>query len=300
MPLVRAGPVRLHHRSSGRGREVVLVHGLAADLSFWYLRFVPRLARSHRVVTFDLRGHGLSSMPHSGYTSRHLAQDLLRLMDRLGIVRADLAGHSFGGAVALHAAVLAPDRVRTLALVDARVPSLQPLLDADERERWRQMHGRLRHLGSRLGRDVPQVAYSYLDELARLEGVARDGLPATGRQAARRWATLLKDTTALRDVIRPAGLTPHRIAEVPHPVLAVYGELSHCLPTAGRITQLLPRTDLQLVPGAGHFHPIAQPQQLTARLLAFWEGNAVAPVSPSVVPTTVASTLPAAHRSGEG
>jgi pimeloyl-ACP methyl ester carboxylesterase len=62
-------------------------------------------------------------------------------------------------------------------------------------------------------------------------------------------------------------------------VLAVYGELSHCLPTGRRVTQLLPGTELQLVPGAGHFHPIAQPQQLTGRLLEFWERHAGLPAA---------------------
>ena len=274
MPLVRAGPVGLHCRSAGRGREVVLVHGLAADLSFWYLRFVPRLAHGRRVITFDLRGHGLSTRPRSGYTTRHMALDLLRLLDVLGVAQADLAGHSFGGAVALHAAVLAPARVRTVALVDARVPSLQPLLDDAEREQWRQMRTRIGGPGRAITSDVPQVAYSYLDELARLEGTPRDRVPATGRHAALRWRSLLENTTALHDVVRPAGLTPRRIASLPHPVLAVYGEQSHCLPTARRIAQLLPRTELELVPDAGHFHPIAHPAEMAGRLTSFWDRHA--------------------------
>jgi pimeloyl-ACP methyl ester carboxylesterase len=277
---VRAGGVRLHHRSAGRGRDVVLLHGLAADLSFWYLRYVPLLARDRRVITFDLRGHGLSSTPRSGYTTRQMARDLLRLMDGLGVARADVAGHSYGGAVALHAALLAPERVRTVALVDARVPSLQPLLDQDERDQWGQMRTRVRRRGGRVTREVPQVAYSYLDELARLEGTARHGLPATGRFAADRWRTLLETTTALQDLARPAGLTARRIAGLPHPVLAVYGELSHCLPTARKITALLPATELEVVPGAGHFHPIAHPHQLAGRLSSFWDRHAEAPVVP--------------------
>jgi pimeloyl-ACP methyl ester carboxylesterase len=271
IPLVRAGPVSLHHRTVGRGPDVVLIHGLAADLSFWYLRYVPHLAHRFRVVTYDLRGHGLSSMPPSGYTTRSMAHDLARLLDALGIDRAHLAGHSFGGAVALHLAVLAPDRVRSLALVDARVPALQPLLDGKERAQWKRMRARVRSSGGRIDADVPRVAYSYLDELARLEGAGRESLPPTGRRAAARWRTLLETTTALPDITRPAGLTAARISAVRQPTLASYGELSHCLPTARRLTQLLPQIELHTVAGLGHFHPIAQPSALVATLSSFWD-----------------------------
>jgi pimeloyl-ACP methyl ester carboxylesterase len=268
--VVYAGKTALHCRTAGNGPDVALIHGLAGDLSFWYLRFVPRLTHQFRLTTYDLRGHGLSAMPPTGYTTKDMARDLLSLMDGLGIASAHLAGHSFGGAVALHAAIIAPERVRTLALVDARAPSLQPLLSPDERAQWRRMQARVGSRGGRIDGDVPKAAYSYLDELARLGDGRRGEIPATGRRAITRWRTLLETTTALRDVLRPAGLTPDRIARLRQPTLASYGELSHCWPTARRLVELMPQTELHTVAGLGHFHPIAQPTELTMLLASFW------------------------------
>src|SRR5262245_8041617 len=108
MPFLDLPDVRLNYAClepsdpRGCGREpVVLIHGLASSLAFWYFRIAPDLARQHRVVMLDLRGHGRSSMPATGYAGAAMAADLHALLDHLAVERAHVIGHSFGGNVAL-------------------------------------------------------------------------------------------------------------------------------------------------------------------------------------------------------
>ena len=88
MRKVLANGIQLHYQQHGQGPDVVLVHGVTSDLSYWLLTVVPRLAERHRVTVYDLRGHGYSDVPPAGYTSRDMAEDLRGLMDALGIERA--------------------------------------------------------------------------------------------------------------------------------------------------------------------------------------------------------------------
>lgn len=94
---------------------VVLIHGLS-DSSWSFARLVPELS-GVRTVAVDLRGHGSSSAPLSGYRPEDLADDVAALLDHLGIDRATIVGHSLGSMVARALTLRHPGRVQKLALV---------------------------------------------------------------------------------------------------------------------------------------------------------------------------------------
>ncbi|MDR1438962.1 MAG: alpha/beta hydrolase [Clostridiales bacterium] len=121
MPLIDAAGAKTHIAQMNQGAEeaVILIHGLFTNLSVFYFAIAPRLARRFRVVMYDLRGHGMSEWRDGGYGLAALAGDLLGLMDALGIRKAGLAGYSYGGLVALSAALSCPERVGALALIDS-------------------------------------------------------------------------------------------------------------------------------------------------------------------------------------
>ena len=277
---------RLHAQTVGEGPDVALVHGLAANLSFWYLHVVPYLSRRFRVTVYDLRGHGRSEMPSHGYTTAHMACDLIALLDHLRIEQVHLVGHSFGGAVALHTAVLAPERVLTLSLADARVPALQPLPRQGDAKLWDTWRDRIHHLGGEVDSATPHVLYGFIEEILREEQAdgtvsvaARSPGLGAGPRARKRWQVLLRTTTALREVGESAGLTHRRIAGLSVPVLASYGELSHSLPTYWALAALLPGLEGQVIPQVGHFHPIVRPREFADMLTDFWLRHQ--PVKPS-------------------
>ncbi|MEZ4320565.1 MAG: alpha/beta hydrolase [Myxococcota bacterium] len=115
---------RLHVQRLGQsGDPVVFLHGLVMDnLSSWYFTVANPVALHRRVWLYDLRGHGRSGRPATGYRLEDHVAELLGLLDAEGLDRVTLVGHSFGGTLALAFAQTHPGRVEGLVLLDALVP----------------------------------------------------------------------------------------------------------------------------------------------------------------------------------
>jgi pimeloyl-ACP methyl ester carboxylesterase len=113
---VTANGVRLHVAEAGAGEPIVMLHGWPQH--WWEWRHaIPPLADRYRVICPDLRGLGWSEAPPSGYEKENLADDILALFDELGLERARLVGHDWGGWVGFLICLRKPERVsRYLAL----------------------------------------------------------------------------------------------------------------------------------------------------------------------------------------
>lgn len=117
--MIELGDWRLHLRDSGprQAPAVLLLHGFGASLHTWE-PWAAALADGHRVIRFDLPGSGLSAPDPAGdYTDARSVELLLALLDRLGLQRASLVGHSIGGRIAWTFAARHPERVDRLVLV---------------------------------------------------------------------------------------------------------------------------------------------------------------------------------------
>ena len=99
------------------GSPLVLSNSLGTDVRLWD-RQMAQLAASHRVLRYDMRGHGASDAPAGDYSLDRLGRDVLSIMDAFGIDRASLAGISIGGIVSLWVACHAPQRVDRLVLAN--------------------------------------------------------------------------------------------------------------------------------------------------------------------------------------
>jgi len=112
MPFIRARDgTRLYYEEVGTGSAVLFVHEFAGD----YRTFEPQLrffARSHRCISFSQRGYPPSDIPQraESYSQDMARDDVLDMLDGLGIARAHIVGHSMGGYTALHVAIAAPQR----------------------------------------------------------------------------------------------------------------------------------------------------------------------------------------------
>jgi pimeloyl-ACP methyl ester carboxylesterase len=106
--------VQIHYHEAGAGAPVILVHGFAvtAVLNWMVPRIYQRLAKHHRVIALDTRGHGRSGKPHDpAQYGVEMAEDVVRLMDHLGIAKAHVVGYSLGGFIVLKLAVTHPERL---------------------------------------------------------------------------------------------------------------------------------------------------------------------------------------------
>jgi 3-oxoadipate enol-lactonase len=117
MPTVTANGIRLFYQETGAADAppLVLIMGWGGDHTAWALQ-APAFAAAHRVIALDNRGAGQSQVPEAPYTIAEMAEDVVGLMDALGIRRADICGASMGGMIAQELALRHPDRVRTLQL----------------------------------------------------------------------------------------------------------------------------------------------------------------------------------------
>jgi pimeloyl-ACP methyl ester carboxylesterase len=120
---VTAGELSLSALRYGSNHPpLVLLHGVNNNAWSW-IRVGHALKNTRSVVSVSQRGHGRSDAPETGYGLDDTTSDLVKLLDRLGLERIDLAGHSWGGKVATHFAANYPTRVKPLILADPVSPS---------------------------------------------------------------------------------------------------------------------------------------------------------------------------------
>ena len=113
------GDIELAYRVTGRGKPVVLIHGLACGQRMWFHQR-RKLSDRHTVVTYDQRGHGHSDAPDdaSRYSGAHLSRDLAGIVDALNFDKFAIVGFSMGGGPALALAAARPERITHLVLAD--------------------------------------------------------------------------------------------------------------------------------------------------------------------------------------
>jgi 3-oxoadipate enol-lactonase len=114
---VKSNGIELFTEVNGDGDPLVLSHGWMSDQTQWKAQ-VTLLSRHHKVIAYDHRGHGSSDKPKDGYSMTVLAEDIIGLLDALGLDKATIVGHSMGGMASLVLAIEHPERVSRLVLVE--------------------------------------------------------------------------------------------------------------------------------------------------------------------------------------
>jgi pimeloyl-ACP methyl ester carboxylesterase len=119
MPVARVNGIHLYYEEAGGGSPLIWVHGFGCGIRSWDPQ-VRELAGSRRVITYDVRGFGLSEAPQSAtaYSQSISVADLAALIEHLGIERAAIGGLSMGGNIALNFAIAHPRRVAALIVAD--------------------------------------------------------------------------------------------------------------------------------------------------------------------------------------
>lgn len=270
MPTCHANGLKFHYQQAGAGPDVILIHGVTGDLSIWFLsRAMQVLSVGRRVTAYDIRGHGYTDAPPSGYTSADHAVDLFALMDELGIRTASLVGHSFGGVIALHAAVTDPERVDAVVLSDPYFPALRHLEELSRWGHWQSFREEAREAGVELSVEHWYDLGKFFDQVVHLDGERllqfrhAVGLPALNRLLR------LGGTTCGDDSKAEAGLTIDLIHGMSRPTLALYGEASPFLATAQYLVENLPDCRSAIVPGAKHRAPEENPEEFLRLIDAF-------------------------------
>ena len=138
----------------GAGHHIMALHGLASS-AHWYDIVAPMLNGGCRIIAPDQRGHGQTTQATGGYDWETLAEDIIGLMDHLGVERTTVLGHSWGGNVAISLAARFPERVDRLVMIEGGYLGGRSSFAAT----WEEFSSRLRP------RDVSGRREEFLDRL---------------------------------------------------------------------------------------------------------------------------------------
>lgn len=288
MPSALINGVRLNHVQMappdiGPPEDLVMVHGLATNMAFWYFHYAATFAKRFRVTVYDLRGHGRSEMPAAGYLPRDMARDLEGLLDHLGIARAHVLAHSFGGVIALNLASVWPERIASLVLADTNLSAARGAA-ARAWDHGAGMQHLLDEAGLKLDTRDPYFGYRLLTEVARMQIDRRPVPPSLGKlvgplvasggsKTAAQWLRLMEGTSADRELMSDDGLTLEALRRLRFPIMAMYGDHSQARLTGEELLRVWPHAEFRRVRDAGHFFPSSRPAEVIRACSQFWNGE---------------------------
>jgi pimeloyl-ACP methyl ester carboxylesterase len=244
---------------AGRGETLILIHGLGDDHRAWR-RTLPDLMLNHRVVMYNLRGHGGTTTGRGDGTLQQLGGDLVALMDSIGIDHAHIAGFSLGGTIAMRMAIDHPARVRGLVLVATSSRVGRTAADW-YRQRAEMVEHRDPQIRDTLDRDTADV---YSESPAELDA----GL-LIRRQSTSDPRGYGNACTAMV-ALNAAPLDPE-LPQISARTLIVASERDrHCPPKAAEIIAAgIKGSRLEIIPGAGHPIPVEKPGELAGSMNSF-------------------------------
>jgi pimeloyl-ACP methyl ester carboxylesterase len=283
--LVAVNGVRLHVAQAGAGDPLVLLHGWPQHWYMWRHQ-LPPLAHRYSVFAPDFRGFGWSEAPPFGYEKENLVDDILALMDTLGLERIRLMGHDWGAWVGFLLCLRAPDRVERFLAMGVPHPFVKP--DSRLRDSWRYCY-QFPISGPLADRWLFRWPTGLWDTVLKRAFVnqppsdpeiaaytARLREPARARASVRLYRTFL-----LREVL-PVWRGRYRAARLLTPTLLIFG--SHDPAVSLRLVRgyepYADALDVEVIPHCGHFAPEEIPKLVTDRALGFF-GGAPSARSPS-------------------
>ena len=285
--------VSIHYQCQGQGENLVLIHGLGANLAFWYMGIARPLTRHYRVITYDLRGHGRSAMPADGYSLPDMTNDLQSLLNHLEVDRAHIVGHSFGARVAMHYTISHPQRIRSLTMADTQISCLQDQVRLADWPYWKKWKRQLQEQGFHsLPAENEPINFQMLAHFNQLSGDFAHGAlnhprkaPSLrhrnmGHRGAARWERLMHTTSARQAFADDQQITIDGINRIEAPTLALFGEYSHCLASCQKLNRHIRNCKVKILPEVGHFLPAIKPRLFARNLRLFLEQQSNAHTQP--------------------
>ena len=251
MPKIDRDGVKIHYEVHGDGPVLILTHGYSSTSQMWKGQ-VEALSRHHKLVLWDMRGHGQSDYPAepAAYSEAATVGDIAALLDAVGARRAIVGGLSLGGYMSLAFYRAHPERVAALLIIDTG-PGFKK---DDAREAWNRRA---------------------LDTADRFD---REGLDALKSASRERSTVSHRDATGLARAAR--GMLTQRdarvievLGEIKVPSLVVVGaDDTPFLAASDYMAAKIPGARKVVIPAAGHAVNIDQPQAFIDAVLPFLEG----------------------------
>jgi len=253
--------VRLHYVEQGnaKGPTVILLHGYSDSWVSWG-QVLPLIDKKYHVYVPDLRGHGESDRPASGYSCPDFAGDIIAFMDAKGIKKATIVGHSMGSFVAQHVATMAPERVEKLVLVGS-APAVS--------------NGEVSQLQIEVNALTDPVPVKFVTEFQKsvvtrpipdefMDRVVQESM----KLPARVWRDTMAGMLAKNSTVR--------LSKIKAPTLIIWGDRETVFPKRADQELLrngIPNARLKVYEGTGHCPNWEEPVRFVKDLLGFVDGK---------------------------
>jgi len=265
MPKIRVNGIEIYYEAQGSGMPLILISGLGYSLWQWH-KMVPFLVDHFHVITFDNRGVGQSDKPSGPYSAQMLATDTARLLDKLGIERAIVMGHSMGGFIAQALTLDFPQKVEKLILCSTNfggprhIPvteeAMRVLTDVSSDPLTRFKNGLMVSTAPDWAVNNPEIIRQWIDwRVANpIEPVPYQAQLAIG-------LGLLSEDSSFED----------KLPAISVPALILFGGYDKVVPPANAslLAAKIANSKVVIFPNAGHFFPIEIPQAASEAVIQF-------------------------------
>ena len=229
----------------GHGKEnLLLLPGILGAISSDWRPFVDLLAADFRVIMIDFRGHGLSTNTKPALRPEHIVDDIIGLLEFLGVRTVHIAGYSLGGYIGMLTMLKDPRRVQTLLMLGTKfywnaetVEKMQKQFDPNA---------------------LSEQAPTYATQLAQEHGGSR-------------WRALVRQTADLIGLISQDAITERMVARIQAPVLVSVGDHDSTVPLVecARLSHILPKGGLFVLPHTRHPFSTIRPVPLIPMMRSF-------------------------------
>jgi pimeloyl-ACP methyl ester carboxylesterase len=240
---------RLFFTDEGTGETVVLLHGFAVngDLNWRIPGITEALAQDYRVITLDLRGHGLSAKPHDPQAyGIAMADDVIALLDHLSLHKAHIVGYSLGGIITLKLATAHPERMKTASVLGAgweRADDSLFLASMDGIAAALESGQGIPPLSASLGGDRKKPGLFHTLWVKVMTGYLNDG-PALAAMVRR---------------IRGLTVEEEDVKSISVPVCSIVGTLDSMKPGVDAMVGMVPDHTVVFIEGADHMAAVSSP-----------------------------------------
>ncbi len=266
MPYEQLSGLKLYYETAGSGPPLVLIMGLAGHAGWWDPEIITELSRDFRLLLFDNRDSGRSSLSPGPYSIRDMVDDTMALMHLAGMGEANILGFSMGGMIAQELVTARPGLVRRLVLVSTTPGTTFGVPPSPEAQAGLAM--------DRSALTPEQAADLFVKVLYSPGWVASSHGRITETQA-RLASYPIKEEGYRRQLLAISGFDAgRRLREVETPTLILHGTADLLVPVenAKKLGELISGAKVELFEGAGHACWGEEPKRFVDLVKAFLEG----------------------------
>ena len=249
---------RIQYLKQGVGEtSVILLHGFGGDLNNWLFNH-PALSENHSVYAFDLLGHGGSSKEVGDGSIFTLTNSILQAVSRIGIENSNWVGHSLGGAIAMNAAKISPETVKSLTLIASA--GLGAEINSSYLKGFSESQSRreLKPHVELLFNDPSLVTRQLLEDLLKFKRI--DGVQESLLKIKNGFIQDDLQVNQWRDVLENESLK----------TLAIWGDNDQILPS-NHTSELPTHVQVHILEGYGHMVQMEAAMEVNRLILQFWE-----------------------------